>query len=465
MTKRIERFSASLLDHYLVVSLLLTQVILTQVGVGNIKIVSLLGILLCMTGILQGAVQVDFWVFIPLVLYNLVSMASSLAAYGNITDGYASTQALFPVIYLIMAYLDHSEKHLLKQLCVAWAGCSALAGIGQFVVRVLFLQRAWRIGGFLGNPNAMGIFLVIGWFALLDCIARQEETENTTPQNHRLFFLSYLEPILLFALALTLSMGSFVAMAAGILMLLWKKKQKSSWKETFHYGFCLLAKASLGMGTGIIIYLAAARTSVPLSCIPLLFYGAAAVYCWKTYALFLTQKPRTAAAIALTGILVAGAVVLVRPSSFATFTERLEMMQNGLYYFAQNPLLGVGPYQWRLLNLHDSSKYFNTWHIHNLLIHTGVELGWVAPAMLLLIAVSVYCKKITPEEKAGFTAFCFHNLMDTSFFYLGILSLTMLTQANPGYRGKKLGASTVKLFFSLSAAMFACNLWYSLWAT
>ena len=84
MAKRIEQLSDSLLDHYLVVSLLLALIILTQVGVGNIKIVSLLGLLLCAIGILQRNITVDLWIFIPLVLYTLIGTVSSWWVYGNI---------------------------------------------------------------------------------------------------------------------------------------------------------------------------------------------------------------------------------------------------------------------------------------------------------------------------------------------------------------------------------------------
>ena len=94
MAKRIEQLSDSLLDHYLVVSLLLALIILTQVGVGNIKIVSLLGLLLCAIGILQRNITVDLWIFIPLVLYTLIGTVSSWRVYGNITDGHGG-QAVF----------------------------------------------------------------------------------------------------------------------------------------------------------------------------------------------------------------------------------------------------------------------------------------------------------------------------------------------------------------------------------
>lgn len=460
MAKHIKHILGCLLDqldHYLVINLLLALVILSRVGVGNAKIVSLLGLLLCSAGLLQSSVRVDLWTFVPLIVYNAVSTISFYVTYKSMTDGYGSTQTLYSVLYLIMAYLTADERLLLKRLCTIWTGIVAFVGIGQFVARVLIQQRAWRVGGFLGNPNAMGIFLVIGWFSLLNCTLDQ----NDRPQQKTLL-LPYLEPILLIALALTLSMGSFIAMAAGILVLVLEKKKQSSLSESIAFACRLLAGASLGIGTGILIYLTAARTAVPFFCLPLLVYAAVLVYCWKTYRSFLAEKPRMAALISILGILVAAAAVALRPSSLATFAERLEMMQNGLSYFAKNPLLGVGPYQWRILNLHDSSKYFNTWHIHNVFIHVGVEQGWIALAMLLIIAVRFYRKIRQPSARAGFTAFCFHNMIDTSFFYMGIFSLTMLAFGNPAEKAQKLHTGIVKAIFALSMAIFAYTLYCSI---
>ena len=69
------------------------------------------------------------------------------------------------------------------------------------------------------------------------------------------------------ALALTLSMGSFAAMAAGIVVLLLERKQSASWRETVRFICPVLARAVLGVGTGLLTYLAAARTGVPWLCL------------------------------------------------------------------------------------------------------------------------------------------------------------------------------------------------------
>ena len=65
-------------------------------------------------------------------------------------------------------------------------------------------------------------------------------------------------------------------------------------------------------------------------------------------------------------------VLLFRSNAASTFTERFQMMRNGLGYLFREPVLGLGPYQWRYFNMSDGYIYFNTWYIHNSLLHIGV---------------------------------------------------------------------------------------------
>lgn len=449
-----------LTDHYVAICLVLALFILSMTGVGDVKIVSMLGLLLCTVGVVQQSAKVDGWILYPFVVYILFNLASSWAAHGNLAEGYGVTHLVFPTIYLLMACLSRKEQLFVKELCVGWTAVGALAGIFQFAYRAVIQGSARRMGGVMGNPNAMGIFLVLGWFALRSLLADMEKDKR---QGRVL--LPYMEPVLLAALALTLSMGSFVAMAAGISVVLAGKKGEVSfvnsphpWKETFRYACGILAKATLGIGCGMLLYLAAARTDVPWVCLALLVYLAALVFCWKELEAFFRAYPRMAAFISACGIFVAAAAVIVRPSSVDTFGERLEMMRNGLHYLVQSPMLGIGPYRWRFLNLADSDKYFNTWHIHNVLLHVGVEAGWIAMGMLALIAARVYVKKKGLPRKAEFTAFCAHSLMDTGFFYLGITSLVLLTVGLPGESRETAGGFMLKAFFCMFALIYAYGL-------
>lgn len=444
MLHSIERGLDSLIDHYAAACIVLALFVLSLVGVGDVVVVCLLGLLLCLAGLTQRSARVDLWILIPLLVYNLACLASSYAAYGEIVSGYGVLHAIFPVIYLLAACLDEGELPVLKRSCVLWAGAAGAFGIGRFAFLAVTQGRTGRMSGLLGNPNAMGIFLVLGWFALMYCTAEDKR-------------LSPLEPLLLMGAAMTLSMGSFVAMAAGILVLAAEKKGTHSWGSTVRYTCRVLAKASLGMGTGLLIYLAGARTDLPWSCLFLLVYGAAVMALWRSFERFLEDKPRMAMLIAGLGTLVAAGTVAVRPSAVATFTERLEMMASGLRYLTANPLFGVGPFRWRLLDLNDGGTYFNTWHIHNVILHVGVEMGWIAMGALILIVFRVLGKRTAPRALAA--AFLVHNMIDTSFFYLGITALALAGGFQPGDR--RLGGVAVKLLFALLAGLFAYGLGYT----
>lgn len=440
MNGSLERKLDGLTDYYLVVCLFLSLFTMTWVGVGDIEIAGMLGSLLCVLGLIQQSAQVDILTLGFLVGYQLISMASSYAVNGNIVDGYASTQMVYLPIYLIMGCLSTKEMKLLRRFCVSWVAVVAVAGIIQFSYNTMVLGRPWRVGGFLGNPNAMGIFLVLGWSTLLQC--RQDPDEGKLEK-----YLPALEPVLLVALALTLSIGSFLAMGTGIVVLFLLEKKKTDWKGAFLYACRLLSKASLGIGTGLLLYLAGARTDESLICIIPLLYIVVLAVCWKKFEVFLKAYPLIAIGISVMGILIAGGIVIVRPSSVATFAERLAMMRNGLRYIGVNPLLGVGPYQWRMLNQQDSDIYFNTWHIHNSLLHVAVEMGIVAAAFLLAAAVRSLKKEKKAVQKAELAAFFFHNMIDTGFFYLGITTLLILTAAEPGSRGRKISGGILKILF------------------
>lgn len=446
-----------LLDHYLVLLLFLTLISLTLLSADTPLLTSLLGLILCITGIVQKRTKVDLWVLVPLISYQVFSVISYRMAYNGASTGmvvdFIAAQAFYPVVYLLMAFLKEEERLWLKRLCLLWAGCVAAMGLVQFMTRALD-GRAARLDGVFGNPNAMGAFLVIGWLVLQTCVPERKE-------NGRHFWLA-LEPLLLAVLALTLSMGSFVSMAAGVLVLILSRVRGESRRETVAFACDLLARAGFGMGLGVLMYTAARRSGQPWLCIPLVLYLLAVMCFWDRFRSFLKDVPKAAAAMTALGALVAVAVVLSRPSSIATFQERLAMMKNGFGYLTVHPLWGLGPYHWRAYNYLDSDLYFNTYHIHNVPLHIGVELGLPAMAMALTVIVRRFLKRSKPGHIAGYTAFVVHNLMDTSFFYTGVTAMTLMTVAEPGRGGRGLPVLAARLIFGAYAAMFAVYLFYGL---
>ena len=204
------------------------------------------------------------------------------------------------------------------------------AGIAEFTANA-FDGETKRLGGIFGNANVLGIFLVFSWFAL------RERRDEKSPG-----ILAYVEPLLLYALGLTLSMGSFVAMAAGILVLILVEGWSGKGKDVLGLLPEILARASAGIGAGILLYLAAGSGNLWL-CIPVLAGMAALAALWKKFEKNVAEKRKTAAVFSGLGVVVAVSAVAFRPSSIATFAERLEMMENGLGYIRENPVFGVGP--------------------------------------------------------------------------------------------------------------------------
>lgn len=434
--------TGGLTDRYLILLLFLTLVSLTAVGVGNVPVTCTAGLLLCAAGCLQGGVTVDLWVLLPLLAFNALSMASSRHAYGTVAQGFAPTQTVFTVLYLLMAHLEDGDRLSLRRLCLLWVGCAAALGIGGFALKALS-ARPGRLGGLLGNPNAFGIFLVLGWFAL-----GTEETGKTP--------LLRLEPLILAALGMTLSMGSFLASAAGLLVSFWVRSRRDGGRKAAAWACRTLAKAAMGGGIGVLLYTAAQKTGVPWLCIPLAVYLLILAWDWPRFCAFLEDRPLAAGLLTGAGIAAAGAAVLLRPSAAATFAERLEMMGSALDYLFVSPLLGVGPYRWRLLDYSDGGTCFNTWYIHNLFLHIGVELG--LPAMIALIAAVTrhFLKK--GGDKAGSAALLVHCMMDTGFFFEAIPSLAILTAARPRTGGTRLPPWLSRVLFIGLGAVFAYDL-------
>ena len=435
------------MEHVPLLLLFLAFFILTLCQTGIVLVVGLVGIILCMIGMIQPAVKVDLWILFPLIVYNVMSACSSYAVYGNFVKGFASTQSIFPVMFLLLAYLSAEERILLKRLCAVWMSFIAVMGILEFAADAL-QGDAGRLGGVFGNPNALGTFLIIGWFAITSC--REDEKSDEGLWN-RIF--SYAEPFLLIALALTLSMGAFLSMAIGLLVMIVLKRC------TIFEIAALFARIGFGVGTGLLLYIAGDKTNAPWVCAVMLMYCIVAVCMWNRLEQYLKQNPVMSFSMIGVGALGALGAILMRPNAAATFAERIGMMRNGLRYFFVNPILGVGPQQWRLLNLQDSDKYFNTWHIHNIFIHVGVELGLVALTMLIIIVLRHYRKKEGAAQRSGFTAALVHSLMDTTFLYVAAVPFVMLTAGDDESGKHEVSVKVTRLIFGGFALYFAYNVY------
>lgn len=436
----IKKWNIYLTEHYFIALLFLALIALTMGGLGNVEVVSVMGAALCLAGCLRGAMAVDLKILVPLLVFDVFSMASSLCTFGTIAEGFAPTQTIFTVLYLLMAYLDENERLLLRRLCILWVGGIASLGVAQFTIWAL-TDNVGRLSGVLGNPNALGIFLVIGWFALWAGCGGSGGLER-------------LEPVILAALALTLSMGSFLSMAVGLLVALLTNWRGAGLREAVSRTCHTLARATIGIGVGLLLYIAGRKTDNHYLCILLVLYLLTAALDWKAFSDFLRNCPKVAGAISVAGIAVTGVAIILRPSAVATFSERLEMMASGTQYILKSPLLGIGPYRWRLLDYNDGGTYFNTWHIHNLFLHIGVELGLIAMAALIIVAMRHFFKRGELNAKCGSAAFLLHCMIDTGFFYEAVPALMLLTVSRPREGGRQLGSLLSRVIFVMLGAVF-----------
>ena len=164
MKNKIENYQSILMEHYLVVLLLLSLIALTIAGIGSRRMVGLIGCVLCAVAITKGPVKIDLWIIGPMVIYEIFNGLSSLRIYGDVFHGFFNTQIIFPVVYVLVAYLSDQERLWLHRLCALWAGFVSIYGIFQFT-HLALTGTISRSEAFLGNPNALGSFLIVAWFA------------------------------------------------------------------------------------------------------------------------------------------------------------------------------------------------------------------------------------------------------------------------------------------------------------
>ena len=448
MKEKIERCQNILTEHYLVVLLFLSVVGLVLAASGSRYMIGLIGCILCVVAFTKGAVKVDLWSLVPMLIYMAFTALSSLRVDGDVFNGLFNTQILYPVLYVALAYLTDAEKLWLRRLCVLWFSFVSVLGIFQFVFASL-AGNVSRLETFLGNPNALGSFLMVGWFAAVSNAPDERETGLLAAVLRRA------EPLILAALTLTLSMGSFLSTIVGFLVLLGQKKRSCRWGELFSYAFRTTGRIILAVGAGFLLYFAMSLTGTRWLCALILLYLLALTLLWPMVDRFLRVYRWVGPVVTSTALLMAVPVLLLRTNSIATFTERLQMMRNGLGYFFHDPLFGLGPFQWRFYNLADGDMYFNSWYIHNTLIHIGVEFGLIAFAMAVFLLVRRYQKG--GSGLPGFTAFLAHNMLDIAYFYPGIAAIALFTTVDPGDRGRTLSRPAAGLFFAVFFAILLCT--------
>ena len=217
------------------------------------------------------------------------------------------------------------------------------------------------------------------------------------------------------------------------------------------------AELVFAVGSGVLLYMAGDTAGQPWLCLVLCLYILAEAWYWNEFRRFLKDCRWARVLLCLAGICGAAVLIFLRPNASATFAERLAMIRNGIGYLTVNPLLGLGPYQWRLLNMQDGDLYFNTWHIHNIFVHVGVELGWIAAAMLIAAAVRHIRKREDKAQRGAFFAALLQNWLGTSFVYRATVPFLIILSSYDERKERVLGGAAAKCVFGIFAVLFGWN--------
>ena len=454
-----KRITAIMEKHTSAVLLFFTFVLLSFTGTGIPFIVSAAGILLSITGFTAEKLKTDMWIT-GFMLGGLVLCGiSSLRTGGNLREGYTELFAIYPVLYVLFTSLDREEGKLLRRLCILWSELVAAEGILAFILES-FRGTAARSEGIIGNANEMGIFLVLAWFAVM-CRRKEEQEESSLTDK----ITRAMEPLIPSALALTLSMGSFLSLCFGMIIYGWQlwKDEGKSLRSAAGELIALTGEMSLYIGTGMLMNLSERKMDVPAAVLLPAAYIVVLCLYGKVLSGFFRRHSSAGAVFTCAGAAGGIAAVLLRPGAGYNFMVRLDMMKNGLGYLMEHPLLGVGANQWRMLNLEEGTEYFRTWHIHNSFLHLAVELGIGGGILLAAIFIRALAKKENRKARPAVGAFILHNLIDTSFFYFADTTLLMFSNRAESGREKTLSQAEGKFFFGLSGLYFLYTLVSGLW--
>lgn len=407
-------------DNYLALCVALALVALSFLGIAGGAFTSMVGAILCLAIFSKRTMNLDLWIFIPLVIYTVLSGYANYRTLGTLTEGYFGAQAVYLALYLAIASMEKSEASIARKLCVAWAALVAAVGILMFVGSQFLGGLVLRLSWPMGNADSLGIFMVIAWFAM-----PMFEDDGGFSR-----WLRRMEPLLLIALALTLTMTSFGALAIGAIAMLLYGKRSRSWGELGTYAAVTIARLVIGVGAGIALYGISLQdpgswlVGLAFLCI------VALVVFWERVTQLLEQYLWVAGIFVLLAVVLAIGMFLIRANAFDRLIERMAMIQSGAVLFAEDPLFGAGAYGW--FEYKSEIGLFPTARlIHSTLMSTAAELGIFAVLALLVVAVRFFIKRRKPAQRGAFIAFLVQNLVDLGFFFTAVTGMLMVVAATP----------------------------------
>ena len=397
-------------QNYLVYTLFSIFVILCLNKTGIPLVISLLGLIACILGFIKKETILNKSILYLLITYNVVCMISSLITTKNLFTGYVGTQLICTIILILLGFLSTKEQQHLKKLSIIFSLTISILGILLFFIKGL-TGNGFRLDILFDNSNVLGIFMVITCFLI-------KEVNNQK--------LNLLTPLVIVTLALTLSIGSIITFILGLVILTFTKYKKDSLKNKIFYFLEELSNMVIPYIIGILMYISINKLNSLTFSLILIIYLVIYITQYKKIIDFFKLHKKLNIVIFIFSLFTLLIIITLRNNFISTFLERVEMIIEGINLSFHNPIVGIGPLSFNMVNALSQGKYFNTYYIHNLWIHNSTELGILAAILLVIIFIKALKIKKTPEAQSGLIATTIHYFMDVGFMYLGITTLLMI---------------------------------------
>lgn len=426
------------------VTVVASLVALTLMGPGNVMVTMIVAFVVCVVGVFQKDARFSWNVVLAWLVLCILGFVSNYIHLGTLLYGYVPLLFSCVPIYMLSRCLDQKLSHLLLGVFAIWCGIVATYAIGTFVVESVD-GRTFRVSVLNIGTNVLGIFFAMGWFgamsyqmqiarsyagndipfaqALKVCCGVMGQSEGCKSTNVSRFdkgvsyAVTVCMPLLLSAMALTLSVGSFIALFSGVVFLAayLYHVDKGSLKDYVQIGVSWVSQIVLGVAPGAFLFIAAASGNFPIIALDIVFLIAFCLI-WPIVLRAVSSTCKISY-VACAFVPVAGAALaFLRPNAFATFAERIEMMGSGISYMGDSPLTGIGSYAWRHMDASDGGTFFNSTYIHNGFIHFGVEIGILAMIVLVILAALCFARRTKLAQQGAKFAFLVHILFDVSLF-------------------------------------------------
>lgn len=436
--------AGSIPQYVALIGVLATLISFTLTGRGNLLVIAISSISLSVIGIFQQKPHFSWKIVGCLLVLCMLGFISNYIHFGVLFKGYIILMFSCIPLYMLTRCLDEELSHILLGAVSIWCGLVAVCAIISFASDSIE-GHAFRLDMFGMGSNVLGIFLVMGFFSALSYQIRDMRSTSTAAISLPDALNQYVSrindetstcasergilkraiskivplciPAILAATALTMSVGSFIALFAGIVFLavyLWLIE-----RDLFtRYVSIMLSWASqafLGLAAGMLVFIASSSDSIIMLLINISYVIALCIVWDKISSQLYVSRVLPRMIVCLIPV-ASAAVVFLRPNALNTFTDRIDMMGNAVSHLFDSPLIGLGEYSWMNMNANDGSTFFNTTYVHNGFLHYGVELGIAAMIILVVIAIICFMRKTHLAQQGTKAAFLFHIMFDVSLF-------------------------------------------------